>query len=484
MRQPPTLATLLEDYESAPQRLEPALAVAEALAARSEVDNAVTRLSEACSRFPRSALPWSLRGDILAEAGRAPDAISCYVRALELDRTNAHVCSRIGNLCQNEGRSEEAFQYFLKLLRLRPSDPDPYRGLARTVAESTPPTTLVDRVRALCQPRCDEGKLQAGVGWALFELGRYTEARDCFRKRLEEDPQDWPVLLNLARSEDCAGNAASAKALFERGLSVPEPFPDLVRSFAEHLIRTGSIEDAKTLYRSFVRRMPGTTSHSATAKWRGEPAGGKTFLIKNDAGLGDTIQFVRFAALLKELGALTIVECQPALVELISTFMGADLVIAPYSPHPPADYSVESQFMGLMLDWDWESLRRYMPYLKAPSPHASGNGASERQSGNLRVGISWHGNQLWRCDPNRYRSLPLADLAPLSAIPAVDLFSLQFGPGAEQVATAPFRVRQLDAGGFSVTAASVQSLDLVVSIDTAVAHLACALGKPCFIMLP
>lgn len=476
----PTLESLLEEHASDPKRLEHALALAQALASRDRVGDAIAHLEKAAQWFPYSARPWSLSGDILSEAGHNDAAISSYAHALELNCGDAQVCSRAGNLCQNEGRREEAAGYFRKLFELTRSDPDAYRGLARTVADGASASEIPRKVRALCGPHPDEGALLAGVGWALFELGRYGEARDSFRKRLREAPDDQRVLLNLARAEDCAGNYSSARSLFEDGLSAPEPLPDLVRSYVEHLIRTGGIEDAKALYRAFLKRAPRAAPSYETPDWRGEPLAGKTILIQNDGGLGDTIQFVRFTALLKQLGAQTIVECQPKLVELVASCAGVDLAVAPYSRHPSPDYTVKCQFLGLLLDWTWDSLRRHLPYLTAPRVQAPGPSSN----GTMRVGIAWHGNQLWRCDPNRYRSLPLTELAPLAAIPGVDFFSLQFGTGMEQTETAPFRVHQLEARGLSATAASVESLDLVVSIDTAVAHLACALGKPCFILLP
>jgi hypothetical protein len=218
--------------------------------------------------------------------------------------------------------------------------------------------------------------------------------------------------------------------------------------------------------------------------WRGEPVRDKTVLLRNDSGYGDTIQFSIFNALLKQAGARTIVECQTSLVELLSTCEGTDLVAPMHSDHPVADYSIRSQYLPMMLDWNWDSFSGHRPWLRASERLVADLRVQSGPGQRLRVGLAWMGKPLWRSDPNRFRSIPLADLAPVAAIDGVDLFSLQFGAGAEQIASAGFVVQQLEARGFSTTAASVETLDLVISVDTVSAHLACALGKPCFILLP
>lgn len=311
----------------------------------------------------------------------------------------------------------------------------------------------------------------------MFYLGRYAEARSCFHQRLTQAPRDGTALWNLARVEDYLGNYRDARSLFEKGLRTAPPSPDAIPFYLEHLIRTEEFDAARAFYLGLVRQLPDADDFESP-DWRGEPVHHKTVLLRNDSGFGDTLQFAIFNPLLKQAGARTIVECQTSLVELLSTCEGADLVVPMHADHPASDYSIRSQYLPLMLDWNWNSFSRRGPWLRPPKPLAADSGQ------NLRVGLAWMGKPLWRSDPNRFRSIPLAELAPLAAIDGVELFSLQFGTGAEQTASAGFVVQPLEARGFSATAASVETLDLVISVDTATAHLACALGKPCFILLP
>jgi hypothetical protein len=207
-------------------------------------------------------------------------------------------------------------------------------------------------------------------------------------------------------------------------------------------------------------------------------------VVKNHSGLGDTLQFTRFAVLLKEAGARTIVECQTNLVELLSTFQGADCTAATYSEHAPADYSIPSQYLPLMMDWDWDFMSNYEPYVRASESLVAEHRRRLGPSSRLRVGLAWQGKPLWRSDPGRYRPIPLAELTPVATLDNVELFSLQYGAGSEQARSAGFSVQPMEVNNFSATAASAETLDLVISVDTSISHLACALGKPCFVLLP
>jgi tetratricopeptide (TPR) repeat protein len=422
-------------------------------------------------------------GEVLEDAGREEEAIGRYRRAFELDDQNARACSKAAYLLLLRGDLDQARLYYLRLLNLRPADMECYRGLARSFAASVPAGDLPDHVERVAGTLCNRDKLLTGVGLAMFDLGRYAEARSHFLQRLAEAPEDALALWHLARVEDYLGNYRDARSFFEKTLRTAPPSPDLIPFYLEHLIRTENFDAARAFYRRLVRQLP-DSDFFESPDWRGEPVQDKTVLLRNDSGYGDTIQFSIFNALLKQAGARTIVECQTSLVELLSTCNGTDLVVPMHSDHPAADYSIRSQYLPMMLDWTWDSFSGHRPWLRAPRRAVDGFRLQPGPGQRLRVGLAWTGKPLWRNDPNRLRSIPLAELAPVAAIDGVELFSLQFGAGAEQIASSGFAVRQLEAGGFSETAASVETLDVVISVDTVMAHLACALGKPCFILLP
>ncbi|MGA3025997.1 MAG: tetratricopeptide repeat-containing glycosyltransferase family protein [Bryobacteraceae bacterium] len=463
--------------------MELALRIARMFAERFETRQSLEYVERAARSFPLAPRVWTLWGEVLADAGREDEAIGRYRRAFELDDQNALACSKAAYLLLLQGDLDQARSYYLKLLNLRPADVEVYRGLAGSLAASVSAGDLPDRVERVAGTLCDRDQVPIGVGLAMFDRGRYAEARSHFLQRLAQAPDDGVALWHLARVEDYPGNYRDARSFFEKVLRTSPPPPDLIPFYLEHLIRTENFDAARAFYRRLVRQLP-DSDHFESPDWRGEPVEGRTILLRNDSGYGDTIQFSIFNALLKQAGARTIFECQTSLVELLSTCEGADLVVPMHSDHPAADYSIRSQYLPLMMDWNWDSFSGHRPWLRAPQRRVDDFRLQPGPGQPLRVGLTWMGKPLWRNDPNRFRSIPLAELAPVAAIDGVELFSLQFGAGAEQTASAGFVIRPLEAGGFSETAASVETLDLVISIDTVMAHLACALGKPCFILLP
>jgi tetratricopeptide (TPR) repeat protein len=460
-----------------------AVRIASMFAERFEIPQSLEYIERAATSFPLASPVWTTWGGVLEDAGREDEAIRRYRRAFELDDQNVAACSRAAYLLLLQGDLDQARRYYLMLLKLRPADLEPYRGLAGSLAQSVPAGDLPDCVERVAGTLCNRDRILTGVGLAMFDLGRYREARSHFLQRLAQAPEDGIALWNLARVEDYLGNYRDARSFFEKGLRTAPPPPDLIPFYLEHLIRTENFDAARAFYRALVKQLP-DSDHFESPDWRGEPVQNRTVLLRNDSGFGDTIQFSLFNALLKQAGARTIVECQTSLVELLSTSNAADLVVPMHSDHPAADFSIRSQYLPLMMDWNWDSFSGHRPWLRAPQRQVADVRLQSGPGRRLRVGLAWMGKPLWRWDPNRSRSIPLAELAPVAAIEGVEIFSLQFGAGAEQAATAGFAIRPLEARGFSATAASLETLDLVISIDTVSAHLACALGKPCFILLP
>ena len=479
----PTLATLLKAYAASPDSVELAVRVARMFAERSEIRQALEYVERAAKSFPLAPPVWTLWGEILADAGREDEAIWRYRRAFELDDRNRPACARAAYLLLLQGDLDQARSYYLTLLRLCPAKVEPYRGLARSLAASMPSSDLPGSVERVAGTLCNRDKVLTGVGLAMLDLGRYAEARSHFLQRLAEAPEDGMALWNLARVEDYLGNYRDARSLFEKGLRTAPPAPDSIPLYLEHLIRTEEFDAARAFCRGLVRQLPNSDDFGSP-NWRGEPVADRTVLLRNDSGYGDTIQFGVFNALLKQAGARTMVECQTDLVDLLSTCEGTDLAVPMHSDHPAADYSIQSQYLPLMLDWNWDCFSGRGPWLRASQQPVADLRRQSGPSRRLRVGVAWKGKPLWRSDPSRFRSMALAELAPIAAIDGIDLFSLQFGAGAEETASAGFAVRTLEARGFPATAASIETLDLVISIDTVTAHLACALGKPCFILLP
>jgi hypothetical protein len=212
--------------------------------------------------------------------------------------------------------------------------------------------------------------------------------------------------------------------------------------------------------------------------WDGSPLKGRTLLLHAEQGLGDTLQFIRYSARVPRDGGRVVLECQPALLPLLRGLPGLDQVLPLGAALPPFDVQAPLPSLPGLFGTTADSIPAEVPYLRA-DPERVGQWRRELGPGDgFTVGIAWQGNPKNKGD--RRRSVALSRFVPLAEVPGVRLCSLQVGAGTEQLAGADFPL--LDLGSrltdFVDTAAAVSCLDLVVCVDTALAHLAGALGKP------
>jgi hypothetical protein len=240
----------------------------------------------------------------------------------------------------------------------------------------------------------------------------------------------------------------------------------------------------RTKCKDFVPRgMPGLV-------WDGSPLGQRTILLHAEQGFGDTIHFVRYASLVKKMGGTVIVECQPALTRLLARTPGIDRLIAQGAPLP--FYDVQASLLSLppILHTTSATVPADVPYV-TPDERLAEQWRQELNTvPGFRIGISWQGNREHKRDS--VRSIPVREFSPLAQVEGVRLFSLQKGQGSEQLREVVGRFDVIDwtdrldetAGPFMDTAALMKSLDLIITSDTANAHLAGALGVPVWVVLP
>jgi hypothetical protein len=231
--------------------------------------------------------------------------------------------------------------------------------------------------------------------------------------------------------------------------------------------------------------------------WDGSPLEGRTVLLHAEQGLGDTLQFIRYAPLVQQQGGKVLVKGQLPLLSVLARCPGIDHLVGQNSPLP--DFDVHAPLLSLpgLLRTTLATIPAQIPYLSADALLVEHwrtglnslfpQGQAE-ESGKFRIGIAWQGNPQHKKD--RQRSLPLTSFEPLARLPGVRLFSLQVGPGTEQLAEIRDRFLVTDVGGrfnqesFEDAAAVLKGLDLVLSVDSAIVHLAGALGRPTWTLLP
>ena len=333
-------------------------------------------------------------------------------------------------------------------------------------------------------------KLHANLANLLAELGRDAQSEHHHQRSLQLDPLAAISWSNLGVFLATRGHEARAEACLRRALDLQRDHARARYNLAYLLLRQGRLREGWRQHEArYAPNLPAPGSLPPALpfpQWRGQDLAGKSLLIWPEQGLGDEIQFCRYAPLLKARGATTVTwVCREPLRRLLGTLAGVDQVL-----------SVERAQAGVAMHDYWSfalSLPLHCNTLPGRVPatipylHPSATRQRLPEQHGLRVGLVWRGNPHNPCDADR--SLPaLSTLRPLWSIDGVSFVSLQKGAGTAEAAAAPAEMPLLEMGSrlcdFADSASLLAQLDLLISVDTAVAHLAGAMGKPCWLLLP
>jgi len=333
----------------------------------------------------------------------------------------------------------------------------------------------------------DDVQLLSNRGVALGELNRHQEALESLTVALSIQRDYAPALSNLGNSLLALGRYAESRAAYDAALAIGPDFAECRFNRARLLLLLGEFAEGWREY-EWRRKVHSAAPPGLAAEWHGEDPRGKRLLLYSEQGLGDAIQFVRFARAAAERGAEVVLHAQPTLAALLRSLDGIAGVIAEGSPAPSVHLQLPLMSVPFVLGLGKIEIPAAVPYLKA-DPARVAAWASRLPEAGFRIGIAWQGNPRRRIDEGRL--IPLRAFAPLARIPGVRLISLQKHRGVEQLAelSAEMSVETLgdgfDAGpdGFLDTAAVMMHLDLIVTSDSAIAHLAGALARPVWIVL-
>jgi tetratricopeptide (TPR) repeat protein len=332
---------------------------------------------------------------------------------------------------------------------------------------------------------------QAARGNALMALGRYTEAALCHQelaRRFPDSPAAWGNLGNALRR---LGSLSAAIAAYDRALLMPNAPASLSwnRTFA--LLLAGDYDRGFAAMDTRFKRAESHPPAWVERSWDGRPLPGGRLLVFAEQGLGDILQFVRFLPLARARVAELVLVVSPRLHALFANLPGVDKLLGPQEAPPAAHARVMLMSLPTALrlrkrDWIGQGST---PCLKA-DPARVERWAPLLRPGPLRVGIAWQGNPDY--DEDHLRSPPLSAFSPLAQLDGVRWLSLQKHHGVEQLVRTPAGLTIEDLGGvldneghaFVDTAAALQHLDLVITSDSALAHLSGSLGCPTFVVLP
>jgi tetratricopeptide (TPR) repeat protein len=323
---------------------------------------------------------------------------------------------------------------------------------------------------------------------ALVNLGRLEEAAAGYRRCLEINGDNTLALNNLGDLERELGALDDAQSRLDKALKIEPNYIKAHYNRSLVLLSQGRLREGFSEYEWRLKASEFQPRNFQQEKWDGSPLGDKTLLVYAEQGWGDTLQFIRFLPLVAHRCRHVIVEVPKSMQPLLAG-AGFENLVTQDSALPPFDVQVSLASLPHVFDTTLETIPADVPYLKAHPRLLDAWHEELAGYDGFKVGIVWQGRPTFGGD--RYRSIPLSCFAPLAEVPGVRLFSLQKGPGIEQIPALQraFEVVDLgsrvhcDVGDFMDTAAAMKNLDLVVSADTSCAHLAGGLGVPVWVAL-
>lgn len=331
------------------------------------------------------------------------------------------------------------------------------------------------------------GEVHNNLGNSLMALGRFAEAADCFLRASELMPTSPVPRAARATALQATGNVDEAEADCRIAVAIDPFFAAAHWNLALNLLLQGRYEEGWQEY-EWRWQKPDFTSparHNNIPLWDGSPLNGRTILLHAEQGFGDTIQFVRYVPMVAKCGGKIVLECHPQLVSLFQGIQGVFSVVAFGGDLPVCECQAPFLTLPRIFATTLETIPACSSILAPVALQTKWQQRIPSNSG-PKVGIAWAGSTVHHNDC--FRSLPLPLLSSFATRTDISFFSLQMGDAKRQLELSPLANGIIDLtdhiDDFADTAALIEQLDLIISVDTAVAHLAGILGKPVWLLLP
>ena len=458
------------------------------LAGQQRLDEAVAGFDQAIALEPDFAEAWIGRGIALFYLGRLEEAVASYDRVLAL-RPDAEAFNSRGLALYTLDRLDEAVASYDRALALAP-DAQAFniRGMAlHKLGRFEEAVASYDKALAL---KPDYAEVFNSRGTALAKLGRYDQALQSIDQAIALHAGSAEVCLIVGVELHNAGQFDDALASYDRALALKPDYADAHFHRALILLAAGDFtrgfEDYRWRFRiEDERRRPSRPEDIACPDWEGEPLAGKRLVVFVEQGFGDALQFVRYVPMAVARGARVTLFAPAALLTLLRASLPGVEVTDTLPRNAVFDYQAPMLDLPRLFGTTLDTVPAQMPYLLADHTAAAAWAQRLTALPGIKVGLVWAGSSRLP-DIDARRSLKLAQLAPLAAIPGIRFISLQIGEPAQEAKTPPAGLELIDwtsgIRDYADTAALIAGLDLVITVDTSVAHLAGGLGRPVWIL--
>jgi tetratricopeptide (TPR) repeat protein len=426
------------------------------------------------------------RGLELQEKGFFNEAIACYQDAITISPNNPGAYYNLGTLLQEKGELNEAINYYRKVLQINPNHADTYNCLGSVFQKKQEYDEAINCYKKAIELKPYFIKAFINIANAFLEKEEFDEAITYFKRAVAIDPNFAGTYYNLGLLFHRTKQFDEALVCYKKTIQLDPNFADAYYSLSLLYLLLGNFQEGWKFFEWRWKLKDSYQRNFTRPLWDGSDIVGQHILLHAEQGFGDTIQFIRYAPIVAQYGANVIVECQQELVSLFENIEGVQKVIGHSNKIPDFDVHYPLLSLPLVLNTTLENIPAKVPYLSVGSSLKDNwRNIIQNNSSNKRVGIVWSsglGGLL------KKKSIPLNTLLPIIQTDNITFYSLQKGDAAKQIKSLPEGIRLIDftekIHKFADTAALIENLDLVISVDTAVAHLSGALGKPVWTMLP
>jgi tetratricopeptide (TPR) repeat protein len=428
-------------------------------------------------------------GVIAHQVGRNDVAVDLIRRAIALNPNNAKAHNNLGNVLTDKGQLDEAIAALRQAIALNPNLPEAHSNLGSVLRDKGQLDEAIAACRQAIGLRGNYAEAHNNLGNALKDKGQLDEAIAAFRQAIALNPNSPEAYSNLGYALKENGQLDDAIAACRQAIALSPNFAEAHHNLSLTLLARGDFQPGWEEYewRWKCKDFPSPPRNFAQPPWDGCPLEGRTLLLYAEQGLGDGLQFIRYVLLASQRGGKIIVECQAELQRLFQAMAGRCQIVARGQPLPGFDLHCPLLSLPHVFRTDLANVPKIVPYLHADAEDARRwQHRLAEHSELVKVGLAWAGNPAHKNNHNR--SIPLARMAPLGQAPGARFFSLQKGEAAAETQTPPPGMELVDwteeLKDFADTAALIANLDLVIAVDTAVVHLAGAMGKPVWTLLP
>jgi len=418
---------------------------------------------------------------ISGQTGMRAESLTLFRQALRKLPGRSDVTYNFGVILNEMGKTDEAAEQWAATLALNPGHTDALFNMGRAHADRRRWQEAADAFRRLVALQPQNLRVWLNLGNVHYRICQWDNARACYARIVEADGAHVDGWINLGMTECRDGNRDAAIRHLRQALRLE---PGNVRAhinLAQALLAAGELREGyrENEWRRRVQELRFPVAGQSA--WSGGSLAGKRILLYGEQGQGDIIHFLRYAPAVAERGASVRLYCHPPLTGVAKRVAGVDEAAGFGEPPPTFDCYAPLMSLPHLLDMTGVETIPPAPYVNPlPGPGLAGDNATPR------IGLVWAGNPDHEDDANR--SCPFDALLPLIDMANHRFFSLQVGDAGRQIGTAGVAHRIIELGAsfadFGDTARALRSLDLVISVDTAVAHLAGALGRPVWLLLP